>query len=911
MSDIHTDIVSLSSAIESGCLILTPNHRSSVQVHESYGELRRANARTAVKRSPAIFPIDIWIPTIFQELLHTDNSLPIYTILDSSQELALWQGIIRDSAFNSPLLNLENAAGSVLEAHRLLIQWKIGLNSLQAYKSTISDSAYLDDCSAFLYWQEQYRHYCKQEKLISFSELLQTILPVLKKNAAILPEKIILLDFNDPPPLYQELFEVLQDNTELQYLSWKRFQPVVDKQSFPDSTAEIKAAASWSKAVLEKNSSARIGIISTDIQSTLPVYKRIFDAAFTAEKEGSNAFFIASATDISKELPLLCEIPSILKFNQEEISTLEACELLRSPLLLASEAEEHARAALEYQLRNHAQIVLRNADLRALLCQSEKPWFSPLLHQALQQAEILRRQQKYKQNLHSWSDFFTQQLTILLWPDDESISKQSLLLTYWQQALADFKKLAFLYPALNFSEALDLLKQVLLKLRSSVYRQEAPVQILNPQDAFGLRFTHLWFLGLTDLQWPDKQYCNPFIPLPLQRKHKLPDSSPELVYTNAQNTLQSFIDNTADQVILSHPRANESNELTVSPLLESIDTTTLTQLIEADSISSQLHPASIQTYLDSNCLEDMELLHEGIHIKVTDASAIRGGINLIANQAECPFKAYAVHRLGAQELPELRYGIPARDLGSMLHKILEHLWSLLKTQQSLNSLQAHELEQVINKAIETGLQYLQKKHTYFMKPAYLKLEKDRLVHLLSKWLNQEQLRSSFEVLEQEYQVEWHYADLKLSFKVDRIDKLENGIAVVDYKSGLVKNPVWDDDRPSYPQLLLYAEALRQEQKYTSVNALLYAQVNIDELLYKGLSRDNVVFPKTGISENRQLAEIYDWYTLGEYWQKSLNSLAREFLDGYLAVKPKSPDSCQYCHLTAFCRIEEVDRLRDD
>lgn len=911
MSDKHTDIVSLSTAIESGCLILTPNHRSSVQVHESYGDLKKANSQTAVSRSPAIFPIDIWIQNVFQELLHTENTTPIYTVLDSSQELAVWQSIIRESALTSPLLNLENAAGSVLEAHRLMIQWQIKPNSLQAYKNNTSDSSYLDDCTAFLHWQEQYRRYCKEEKLSSFSELLQTILPLLRMHSSILPKKIILLDFNNPPPLYQELFEILQNNIELEYLHWQPFQPTVEKQSYQDSASEIQAVTHWCKTVLENNSSARIGIISADIQSQMSLYKRFFSAAFVSKNESTAVFFIASASDISKDLPLLLEIPSILKFNQEEITTLELCQLLRSPLLLASEEEENSRASLENYLRNSAQVMLRNADLRALLNQTEKDWHSPILQHALQQAEILRRQQKYKQSIHSWANFFTEQLTILAWPDDESIAEQSILVTSWQQALADFKKLAFLYPALGLTEALDLLKQVLLKFRSSVYRQEAPIQILNPQDANGLRFTHLWFLGLSDLQWPDKQYCNPFIPLPLQRKHKLPDSSPELVYTNAKNTLMSFINNTAEHVILSYARANESSEMTASPLLESVAASSGIKHIEANSLMSQLHPASIQVYLDSNCVEVTEELHEDIHIKVTDANTIQGGINLIANQAECPFKAFSIHRLRSRELPELRYGIPARDLGNMLHKILEHLWSQLKSQQLLNAMSENDLQHAINTAVESGLNYLQKRHAYFMKPVYLALEKTRLFNLLSSWLRQEKIRSSFEVLEQEYEVEWHYADLKLSFKIDRIDQLDSGVAVVDYKSGLVKNPVWDDARPSYPQLLLYAEALSQEQKYTSVNALLYAQVNIDEPLYKGLSNDNTVYPKAGLSENRQLADHYDWQALYEYWQDALNKLAQEFLDGYVAVAPKSPNSCQYCHLGAFCRIEEVDRASHD
>ena len=41
----------------------------------------------------------------------------------------------------------------------------------------------------------------------------------------------------------------------------------------------------------------------------------------------------------------------------------------------------------------------------------------------------------------------------------------------------------------------------------------------------GLRFDHLWVMGLHHEAWPQSANPNPFLPIALQREHKLPHSS--------------------------------------------------------------------------------------------------------------------------------------------------------------------------------------------------------------------------------------------------------------------------------------------------------------------------------------------------------------------------------------------------
>ena len=911
MLDTYTDIIGLSDRIEDGWIILTPNHRTAVQVQESYGAHLNHQNKNTVRPTPHISPVDIWLKTLANQLFLEQEGLEAKTILDSYQELTLWKKIIRESDISSPLLSLENAAPNILEAYRLITQWQVSLKMLETYQSKIESSEYIDDTSAFLEWAKQYQQYCRREKLINFSELLQEILPYLKADRLELPDKIILFGFSKPPPLYQALFELLENNTLVEHLQWESLRPMVAKQSYADAPSEIKAAAEWSEAILKKSPRAKIGIISNDIHNYHSVFKYIFQSTFNLKTENNSTYFFASTSKFFKEYPLLLEIPKILKFNDEEMSSLELCYLLRSPLLVGQE-EENARASLELYLRNKSQMYIRSADLRSLLADVNKDWHSPLLAQALMKSETLRRKQPYSQNLGAWADFFIKQFEILGMDSsrDKEEYKQTLtqendfLLFCWHQILAEFKQLDFLYHSLTFHQALDILKQLIQNFKYNENRQEAPIQISSSNDAAGLRYTHLWFMGLTDLHWPLSKYTNPFIPIALQKKLNLPESSPKLIHEAAFNILSEFVTNTSDEVILSYPRANANGELTPSPIISLIKTHSEVQQQPLNTPSLQLHPLSLKKYEDATASKSTELLEEKPNIQVTGVDKIKGGINLISDQSDCPFKAFAVHRLKALELSEFTYGIPPKDIGTMLHLVLEQLWASLKNQSAISTLNESELETIIINSCETGIEYLRKKHKYFMHPTYASLEKLRLIKLIRKWLEQENLRSSFEVVAQEFKVQWEHATLKLDFKIDRIDKIENGFALIDYKSGSRKVTVTDEARPSNPQLLLYDSALGQSNQFNPVNALLYAQVNINSPSYHGISLNEDTYPKTDFREQKNISSEYSWEELKQHWQNVLSNIAEEFLEGYLAVEPKGPQICRSCHLSSFCRIQE-------
>jgi ATP-dependent helicase/nuclease subunit B len=888
--------------LESGCVILTPNHRTAVQVHETYGQFRRVEQKPRIAPSPAIYPIDIWLKQRFLELFEQDSTIEPLSILDSYQELSFWKKVIRDSAVKNPLLNLQNAAPRVMEAYRLSLQWQIPLDEFKPFQSSRQDQ--LDDCTAFLEWVKLYRQRCKLMGLTSFAEQLQQLLRKLTKTQSNLPDKIIALGFAEPPPLYQSLFRQLQEQCQLEFRQWQQYKPTLRKFSIANTTEEIRASAQWSRQILEDNPQARIGIVCNELQEHVPTLKRLFRDSYETAESLRQAWFIQSESGICQDIPALKQLAYLLKFNLRELSTLDACCLLRCSILLASEEESSGRAAMEFYLRNRAESIVRSADLRFFLGQNDMPWSSPLLHQALLDCEKLNRQQQKYQKLTDWVELFEQQFERLVWPINTSGPNIELLRTYCSEAFRQLKLLDFILGTVSITEALSQFEEALLNLSNREYRQESPVQILYAKDADGLQFTHVWFMGLSDTQWPPIQHSNPFIPFPLKRKYFLPNSFPQLSYQNALNSLQGIRDNTRKEVVFSFPRSSEFGDQSPSAVFlefgQDIDIITIANNHSRPLLQKQ----SIQIYREAQKQSALESYTELNALTLHPEETLHGGVTLIQDQAECPFRAFALHRLKSKELPAITYGIPAKDLGSMLHRVLEKLWQRLQNSTNLQHLTADQQNSIINESVSTGLSYLSKKHPRLMRPRYVELEHKRLYKLMDRWLAIEKQRAPFSVISHEFGVNWQHAGLTLKFRIDRIDQSEHGYVLVDYKSGTNNLVTWIDERPSAPQLLLYNDALFQEGKYQPVNALLFAQVNIGSLEYRGISSTADTYPKTSLREQKKYSPDITWRELQDTWKESLQNMANEFLAGYCAVQPKDRTSCQYCHLDAFCRIQE-------
>ena len=137
-------------------------------------------------------------------------------------------------------------------------------------------------------------------------------------------------------------------------------------------------------------------------------------------------------------------------------------------------------------------------------------------------------------------------------------------------------------------------------------------------------------------------------------------------------------------------------------------------------------------------------------------------------------------------------------------------------------------------------------------------------------------------------------------------RLEDGsLALIDYKTGRsVSNAGWFDERLTEPQLPLYCL-----EDGTTVSAAVLARVRNDQkgCRFVGLSRDEGF--ADGVETAEQAAGL-DWTLTLAHWQRALATLAAEVVEGRADPTP-SREACEYCPLSALCRVSELTREAGD
>jgi RecB family exonuclease len=267
---------------------------------------------------------------------------------------------------------------------------------------------------------------------------------------------------------------------------------------------------------------------------------------------------------------------------------------------------------------------------------------------------------------------------------------------------------------------------------------------------------------------------------------------------------------------------------------------------------------------------------------------------VLTDQALCPFKAFATHRLCATGLELKTPGPDPQDRGNLVHGALAAFWQHLNGQAALLALSDAALTLAIDRAVTTALDALAE-----ITGRVRELEHARLVLVMREWLAFERQRVPFEVEEVESERRLAVGALEFSLRIDRIDRLAGDrLLILDYKTGKTARNEWDLPRPTAPQLLLYALA----EHPAPVAAIGFARVHRAESQLMLLPKEaDKAAPETDLEDS--LAQ----------WRSALTALAEEYMAGEARVDPKDrKTTCRYCELALLCRIrEQADTSEED
>jgi len=454
---------------------------------------------------------------------------------------------------------------------------------------------------------------------------------------------------------------------------------------------------------------------------------------------------------------------------------------------------------------------------------------------------------------------------------------------------------------INRDEAIKELQQITSNKLFQVKTKEQSIQILGLLESTGMTFDYLWVMGCHSDCMPAQPNPNPFIPIDLRKKLKLPHSNAERELQFVERALIRLAAS-SQNIIFSYPKWDNDNEKQVTALLNCIPISREFPYKKSHRLKDRikpLDPKKLELWKDKS-----EIPPSDYEIEEFTNNGLRAGYKVIKNQADCSFKAFAAHRLQAEVFEFSATDYDSRHRGILIHKALQLFWKKHRTLGALQTLVSSntlriELENTINKAMQVVTNQIENQY-YFNT-----MEQARTNRLLIDWMKQEIRRNEFEVKHVEKNEVIVIKNLKLNLRIDRIDITPEGKNIlIDYKTGSINSNSWFKDQIQDPQLPIYALK-------SSPNAIAFAIISQDKLKWSSISDPTIPNPFPPNSNVRIPNEIQveigwpDWNNLLSFWGNKLTWLAEEFTQGQIQINPiKKNETCRTCGYSMLCRIAE-------
>ncbi|MFZ5557797.1 MAG: PD-(D/E)XK nuclease family protein [Pseudomonadota bacterium] len=872
--------------LAAGATALTASRRLARFLKREFDCAQR-NRDLHVWPTPDILPLTAWLQRAYADAAPPDAPL----LLSPLQEQVLWERAVAESESASPLLQIPSTAAAAREAWQLAHAYRL--------REAIERLPLNEDARAFVRWSQRYRKLAEEAGAIELARLPDQVAGWIRAGAIDPPREAVLCGFDEVAPQQRELFGALEAaGCALAELAPPRRSPDVRRVELLSAQDEITVAARWARARLEANPDARVGVVIPDLSKhrrrAVRTFARIMRPAVGLPgTPGGPLPFNVSLGEPLADAPLVASALAALDLLRGEIELEALGTLLRSPFLGGAEGEATRRALLDAELRARGEPVVDLRRLRAAALAADsrgepKAHTAPdLAHRLEGLIALAESEARQTRSPSEWMDVFFAALRTLGFPGERALASEEFqAFETWRDLLGSVGTLDTATPRIGLGAALSRVRRMAADTVFQPETPEVPVQILGALEAANLEFDHLWVTGLTDEAWPGSPRPSPFLPIPLQVRERLPHASADRELAFARRLTEGW-QASADELVLSHPKREDDRELGVSPLIAAVPAMDVSALGlgEDRGYRDIIHAAHV--------IESFTDVRGPAH---PAGARAQGGSSVFRDQAACPFRAFAAHRLASASLDVPQRGLTPMERGVLLHDVLARVWAQVRSRAALAAMDAARLGAVVEAAASHAIGDLMRRRPRTLAGRYGALEKERLARLTLAWLEVERARGDFEVEATEEKREITVGGVTVRGKLDRVDRLPDGRrAVIDYKTGEANPRHWEGERPEEPQLPLYAVGSPD-----AVAAVAFAQVKIGGMEFKGVAAGDV-----GIPGVRAAA---DWDGLLGQWRQALEALGRSFAAGDADVSPKKfPHTCEYCDQAPLCRINE--RLR--
>jgi ATP-dependent helicase/nuclease subunit B len=883
----------LVDAIAAGFPVVTPNNRLARRINARYDALQMAAGRRAWTAATAL-PWNAWITRLWQEAVGVDPPGAPRRLLTPTQIGWLWQRIVgADSARRAPLMDVDGAAALAQEAWDRMHAWGAGGESWRGW----DDATAGEDPAAFARWAGEYRNALTDAEAIDLALAPDRLVAMLPALRGVIGGTVVVAGFTEFTAQQQRFLTALQACavavTRCPTADCR--DPDVRVLACPTAHDEIALALAWARDRSVALPGATIGIVVLDLAARRDEVRALADEVLCPGLQWPGNESAVRPYDLSLGSPLadaslVAAALGLLRLGRGSVPAAEAAVLLRSCYLPGDDQAWMRRAGVEGEWRKAG---VSAVDIEAMI-RAVGP-IEPALASRWR-AALNHRRWPARASPSAWVELWRAWLTALGWPGERTAdSSEFQVRGAWEELLAGFAALGSLERALSGRDATAALAGLAAR---QVFQPEAPaasVQILGALEAAALPFDALWVAGLAAEVWPPSAAPNPLLPIAWQREHNLPRSSAAREHAWARALTGEF-SRAAPEVVFSYARTSDDHLRLPSALLA-----------EWEHAESAAAPPRFGAMVVGT-RPRLEAIDDSQAPPVPAGATMSGGASLIERQAECPFRALAMHRLGVLPWPKQEEGLSALDRGNLVHRAMLEFWREVNDQATLLALDDATRIRVQDDAVSRALasDAVPAERWRQVSELIAGSERDRVRALLDAWIaGFERARPPFRVAATELAQTLCLAGISLRLRIDRVDELvSGGIAVVDYKTGVTIAPAkWFEARPQAPQLGLYALALQAQQPQADVCAVAYARMKIGELGWSGVAADGALWPGLAVPGDITAGALPDWGAALAFWTSACTGLAAEAAAGHAPVLPRDPaTTCRHCGLQALCRV---------
>ena len=871
------DLSLFTPLLELGACIVTPGKRLAREITESW--VRRCEGQSPVVATPSVTTVDSWLEQAWLRAAEA-GQLPPGRLLTPQQDLAVWQQLIRE--------DLEERIGFSLTHPRAAAQRaQVAWNKLMMHGGAERDEIwaafqYDEDCQVFSDWARQYRARLTELGAVSRYGAYQQLLSVPVTDRP----TVGLFVVPDLPPLTRQVLDHLAD---VQLIDPGRRDHVdIPVRSYVTRDDELFAAAQWARSSSDA-SGHRVGIVLLDMANDRNRLEYFLRQEFDCLDARYNDLPVNFATGMPlATTPMYRDALAALAWEVRPLSRPQWLSLIRSPYLVFKDDPQVLPGLIQAQFLSGSHEISLEDSLHIAARDNPSSELTGVLR-SIRSSRV----QKGVKNLDDWSEVIRDRLALWRWPERAGLDsieyQQSQRFDASLDALAS---LSVVLPHQSYESALNLWREC---LSATVFQPKTPhgsIQVLGPLEAIGGQFDALWICGAQQGVLPARTRVEPFLPPAIQKSLCMTDIDDAALIEQARTLLEVWSAG-SQEVVASFHYSDQGLEANVSPLLGSA---------AQESNASWFPP---ERWNGALRLEKAPL-DESLPHATSEAS---GGTSLIRDQAACPFRSFARHRLNLRSLQPSLIGISASERGAFLHEALFRIWREIQSSDELAALSPAAEQVLLETAVSGSMQHTEsacESRGYSLRervgPACWQLEHQVCIGILRQWLSHERKRiSAFRVVEMEKNRALQVSDLTLMLRPDRIDELADGRrAVIDYKTRAPSKTRWLGDRPQEPQLPLYSLL------DSSIQGIAFAELSTtDPVKFVALGEElGLAEHDTKSLESQTRGIATTWSELVEQWKASLHQLAVEFMAGAATVTPR-PGACDYCDLASLCRINEL------